>query len=734
MGTVFSFLPASRSRFFIISIITVSICLCYSIPGWTQSDIKVAGQVIDSNSGNPIPGAIVSILPVGEKWVSDQSGYFYFVNLPNGQYEIEASRIGYNNSKPLVIEIGSYSPQKITIPLDGKPIEMPSLQVNGRKTASIIVESAGNVTTIELNGEPLNDITNVISQLPELEIVESGQRKLLRLRGSQLNGIVVMLDGRVQNSLLSSEGDISTIPLGSISKIELIKGSNYQFGGLAGSINFITRETSQKINMSAEHGSYGYESYHTLLSQSILDGINFTFDTRSSYIKDNYQFIDPRDSIEIRNNNYSHDLYFLSGVEVVKNKSQLNIKGRYFNRQAGIPGPVFQATPDARSDIIENEIYADLNQELGWNLGLSILGGITFRRGDYDSPANSSSFIAYRTRFDENTRDIKFQIQRKQKNEIDLYFSLRQESLKGIDYVRPDAGFGEKVRLTNVIGVGIISELPMVWKIYKSAKLSLGIKRESGFSGTFWGPSATLRVNLDLPSSPGFDLSLYRSRRLPGLTDLFWKEDIFAGPNPDLLPEKSHGFEGGLDFHINKSGAHSFRISFFNTRYEDLIIWRKWGGDKFKPLNLSKADISGWEASVNVRPFSGPISVFYGASFIKPLNKENEATHLNKYLTFRPIDNQHAGFDIEIGQLKLSFSGHLIGKRYITEENTKALPPVDLYNFDLSYNFKISSIDIDATTEVRNIGNKQYEMLERQPERTREYRFGLGLSRLGNLL
>jgi vitamin B12 transporter len=727
MGNYLTPAPATRSRFFIAIIL---FCLLEVAPeSKGQSEIKIFGQVIEKVTGSPIPGAQIWIQPLGRYTISGQSGEFYFTDLPIGKVTISARRLGYADSRPVAIDLQPAGPTRLVVAMDIRPLVVTGQNAILSKSPEILVHSHGNSTILELPSGAPRSIENIIERLPQLELIRSGPQKILRIRGSQANGVVIMLDGRIQNSTLTSQGDVSAIPLDEVSKIEIVTGGDYKSGGLAGSVNFITRswQENNRVNSSAERGSFGLESY----SLGIAQLQKLVFNLKESFSKGDFQFRDPRDSLQTRQNNSSHDLSIFGGVSIALGASRLDLKGRYFRRNAGVPGPIFQLTPRADSRSREMEFYSILQNDLGRGYAINVIGGLGSRDMIFDSPQTPANFIAYRNRFKEENRDIKIQLENKGRIDLDTYILLRYESLGGEDLLRPASSFGDHTRLVDAQGAGITLPVPNPARLFNSASINFGIKREGGSGGVFWGPSAGVSTDI---GSLRFTFSVYRSRRLPDLTDLFWKEDVFATPNPDLLPEKSYGYEIGISFHAERFGPYDFRLSRFESRFDDIIVWRRWAGDKYKPVNLSKSEIDGWEISSNFKPFGGPASIVWNADFNKPLNKEDSPVHHDKYLTFRPIGTQYGGVEFEYRNLTLKISGRHLGRRYITEENTKSLPPVDLVELNMKYDLMIKSLTFSTGFSILNIGNKEYEILDRQPEKPREYRFEIGISRSGGLI
>lgn len=74
--------------FFLISLISVT--------GLQAGNTgKIAGTVVDANSGEPIPGANIIIVGSSFGASSDINGEFYIINIPPGDYDVECIVIGY---------------------------------------------------------------------------------------------------------------------------------------------------------------------------------------------------------------------------------------------------------------------------------------------------------------------------------------------------------------------------------------------------------------------------------------------------------------------------------------------------------------------------------------------------------------------------------------------------------------------------------------------------------------
>ena len=67
----------------------------WSSVAFTQSVGKIAGSVVESETGNPLPGANVVIVGTMLGAASDVKGEYYILNVPPGKYQVSATMMGF---------------------------------------------------------------------------------------------------------------------------------------------------------------------------------------------------------------------------------------------------------------------------------------------------------------------------------------------------------------------------------------------------------------------------------------------------------------------------------------------------------------------------------------------------------------------------------------------------------------------------------------------------------------
>ncbi len=76
----------------------------------------ISGEVIDFDSGDPIPQATVTLSPTGKNTYTGLDGTFEFIDLDEHQYTVTVQKTGYiTNRKTVTIVAGSVIPIKLTM-------------------------------------------------------------------------------------------------------------------------------------------------------------------------------------------------------------------------------------------------------------------------------------------------------------------------------------------------------------------------------------------------------------------------------------------------------------------------------------------------------------------------------------------------------------------------------------------------------------------------------------------
>jgi outer membrane cobalamin receptor len=209
-----------------------------------------------------------------------------------------------------------------------------------------------------------------------------------------------------------------------------------------------------------------------------------------------------------------------------------------------------------------------------------------------------------------------------------------------------------------------------------------------------------------------------RGFNLPTFNELFWAEDVFAAPNPDLKPEKSESFDIGGEL-VNSSW--NARITYFRKYIKDMIVWQESytsSGKKWKPFNNDAALIKGVEL---FGQFSSKITdISLSATLSNPRNKSQD--YYDNYLVFQPRLQTMESMEIKFPPVEFRTSHRYLSRRYTLPANTKWVEPVHICDLSSAVEFPLNSWKIRLSTGIDNLFDEEYSIISESPMPGRGYR------------
>jgi len=504
------------------------------------------------------------------------------------------------------------------------------------------------VVTATKTEERRKDIPNSVILIDEIDIEESPAKSLgellanelgidwrtygnyggapeeIHIRGMGGNATQVFVNGININSPSLGVADVSKIPLNSIERIEVVKGSGsllYGSGAMGGTINIITKTPKKdKIDLKA---SAGYGTQDTYLASAELG--MFVFGDFGYYLTANRRETDGfRDNSDLTQNDVTLKL-------VVDKGDILNISlyGDYVERKYGLPGVKPPAgTQDYFIDGIEfyNSESASLLDK-----GSDDDGHVAFQiksqpkewlafnlRGDYTSLEN---YMYQRYSFDGTGG--KFWTTNKvleTEGNVDLKPFDGASILLGVQYKDYDwenknidlDTSGEEVSGTtstanaNLHTTGTYMEAQ--YRPCKYLKALAGVRHED--NSEFGTEDLPLLGFVFNPlENTAFKLTHGKHFLAPTLNDLYWPETQWTKGNPNLKPETGWHSDATLEQDLFNDKLF-ITLSYFNWDVKNKIQWAPDSSWIWTPQNLDTYKANGLEAGIKVKPFSNLSFIF----------------------------------------------------------------------------------------------------------------------------
>lgn len=240
-----------------------------AIPG-TSSDTsprgnaKLTGIIIDSTTSKPVEFASIALIDTKTKkpidgTVADDKGKFTLNKLPQGDFQLLISFVGYRNKTLSSVKLDRRGDVDLgTIKLGADVRTLKEVEVVGQ--ASLVEEKVDRLVynadkDITAKG---GDATDVMRKVPLLSVDLDGN---VSLRGS--SNVRVLINNKPSTIVASSVADaLKQIPADMIKTVEVITSpsAKYDAEGSAGIINIVTKKTTLQgftLNLDSGVGNRG---------------------------------------------------------------------------------------------------------------------------------------------------------------------------------------------------------------------------------------------------------------------------------------------------------------------------------------------------------------------------------------------------------------------------------------------------------------------------------------------
>ena len=241
---------------------------------------NLSGRVIDPE-GFALPGALVQLEVESRSTVTDFDGKFSFLKIPEGQYKLRISYLGFATHESTVIISSDRTTTSIftmasqTIQLEG--VDLYEQYSHGQTKALNKQKNSihlNNVISMDQIGKfPDANIGDALKRVAAINIqVDQGEARDVIIRGLSPELNSVSING---SRIPSAEGDnrnvqMDLIPSDMIQSVEISKAltPDKDADALGGSINLITRTSPEAFRLSSTLGT----GFNFITNTRILNG------------------------------------------------------------------------------------------------------------------------------------------------------------------------------------------------------------------------------------------------------------------------------------------------------------------------------------------------------------------------------------------------------------------------------------------------------------------------------
>jgi vitamin B12 transporter len=449
----------------------------------------------------------------------------------------------------------------------------------------------------------------LLQDLPGISVSRTGtfgSQTQVRIRGAEANHVMVMIDGIKANDLASNdEFNFANLTTLDVERIEVVRGPQSALWGsdsTTGVINVITRTTDKPLEMSGFLEAGSFDTFNGGAHVGAA-GEKTNFDLSASYLD--------TEGTNISRNGDEKDGYtnltttLKLGYDPLENL-QLDFIGRFTDAENEFDDSIFGPPVDANNRTEQSQAYVQARGRLSlfeefWDQQLRLTWVDTDNQTLIDDALDSTQDgeklgLYYQSNLN-LTRDSDGAVT----NNLILALDFEDEKYKQRGTVQP---FGDPNRTESLKNLGLVAEYLITPLRPWALSLALRYDDNSDFDNvTTWRATTSYTfdsTNTRLRASAG------TGQKRPTFTERFGFFTNFIG-NPDLKPEKSHGWDLGIDqgFFADRLTVN---LTYFNETLKDEINGFAFDANNggFTAVNLDdESDRKGVEAALNMNIIGG---------------------------------------------------------------------------------------------------------------------------------
>lgn len=538
-----------------------------------------------------------------------------------------------------------------------------------------VLVSVNVIERAEIEASNVRDLPTLLSTRVGFQVNPNGgfgQNTGVSLRGTGSGDTLILIDGVRTGSATLGQKALNNVPLNSIERIEIIKGSRaavYGSDALAGVINIITRE-SDNLSLSATFGSDSYQNYQvagSVKSDDITTAFNAGFEKTDNF--DVLQGVAP-DEDGYENKNLGFKVNYTDA-----HYGDFKLLGQYSEGYAD-----YDSSFSPVDSTIERDDFKNYQLSAGWsknytNQTHSIDLALSTDDSDntyvdFSVGPTTSTFITKRTQIDYNGQYLL-------SNELNIS--------GGINWYNDDVShssqpFVEDSRDVLAVFVGAYYDAD---KVLANLTVRQDDDEQFGDETTY-----TAAAGYHLSEDATFRISQSTGFKAPTFNDLYYP--LYG--NPDLQPEKSVNRELGLsvDFDIAQVD-----IAIFRNDIEDKIDYDA----NFALANIDEARYEGVEFSLSQQFFGFDSNLNFAYLSAEDEETGAELRNVAKRTFNWELAKQFGAFD---ASLDMQYRSDRQGA--VTRLGSYTL-------WNLAGNYQVNE-HIEVSLRVENLFDKEYNAVD----------------------
>ena len=720
MALSFLTIKTSNMKSFFLSLF-MGLSLC------ANAQNKLTGTISDKDN-KAIPAANISIPELHKETISNEKGNYSFTNLPNGNYKVVVSFIGYTTQTTTIVFSGNEQQLNVNLEEGSQHMDEVIVSTAFNKIQSQNVMKVEHLTMKALQQKGAATLIEGLATIPGVSQISTGTSigKPV-IRGLSGNRVLVYTQGvRLENQQFGEEHGLGLNDSG-VESVEVIKGPAsllYGSDALGGVLYFNPEKFAKANDFQADYGQKFFSNTH---GSSTSLGVKTAAEKLKFLVRGKY---DSHSDYKIYNgdrvtNTRYNESDFKKALGYSNSKVSSVLRYNFNKLNLGIPeNGIAEQTTNRKPDYPRQGVLSHI---------VSLNNTVYFKKSKLD--ANLGYISNDRSEFEDNPTAI-LRMKLKTFNYDAKYYLPtfgKIETLFGVQGMhQTNTNFGEELLIPNAItnDLGVFGTMNYEWKKNtlqaglrfdnrKVATETSGIAGDEGYfeaiNKSFNSFNASLGYKNNTIENVIVRLNVASGFRAPNLAELT-SNGVHEGSNRYEIGNSELKNEQNIQTDLNIEYASSHFELFANGFYNHInnYIFIAPNGTVIDSNNVydyvqANAQLYGGEVGIHFHPH--PLDWLHITSSFESVTGKKQG---GDYLPLIPANKWNSTLKTEFGTtewLKESFASftveHVLHQNNIGTFETKT-NDYTLLNFALGGKIKFTKVAMDVNFNVNNLLNRNY--------------------------
>ena len=626
---------------------------------------------------------------------------------------------------------------------------LKDVNVKGMLRGRDFVSTAPKYTlsTEDMARQGITDISNALRRLPGVTLRDyggAGGLKTVSVRGFGAQHTAVIYDGVALSDCQTGQIDVSRYTLNDISELSLVVGDNddiflpAKHTASAASLYINTNrlpadDMTTHVTAQLKAGSWSHINPFLRLEKNLSEKCGFSLTGDYIYTKNDYPYTIINVTEEVkdrRNHNRMNSGHAEANIFYTPASGHLlSLKAYYYDNSRQLPGMVHYYVNDSREHLQDQNAFAQLNWRgtLTEKLRMAATAKFNYTMTDYEDPSYPAHVKDHQYWQREAYTTISLLYTPATHWALDYSADYIYNNLSGSDV----STYRDPLRhtiLQSLTAKYATGRLTAVARLLHSLYLNGARRGDKAKDVRHLSPSVSVNWQL-LDGEKLYARASYKDIfRSPSFNELYYEHY----GSTDLKPERTNQFNLGVTWQHDYGQQSNFTLTAdgYYNHVKDKIIAVPHNMFIWTNINMGRVRTVGIDVTANVTQHIGKqhALVFDGNYTMQKVRNNTEGDqHKGKQIAYTP--EHSGGFSVawENPWLNVSANAIFATSRWANNEHypTTMLKGYNDFGMTLYRAVKCGKSTFDLRLDVKNIFNKQYEIVRFYPMPGRSWQLAI---------